>query len=165
MGLTLTQSDLDAMPSKLRDRLALYLKARARSRVPSAKASLVEPKSAASPLNQQYVAALLRDMSFHRLGRRLHALLDRLAYDDTGSPPTRRNLAAALPARERPHLGRYVAMLNRLAAKAAKQPGLRLCRFVRSQGVYAIHPATRQVLRALLPGIKRAGEHEEPLWE
>jgi len=165
MGLTLTQSDLDAMPSKLRDQLALYLKARARSRIPRAKASLAATKISASPLDQQYAAALLRDVSFHPLGKRLHALLDRLAYDDTGSPPTRRILAAALPARERPRLSRYVVMLNRLAAKAAKQSGLRLCRFVRSQGVYAIHPSTRQVLRALLPGIKRAGEHEEPLWE
>jgi hypothetical protein len=165
MGLTLTRSDLDAMPPKLRDQLMLYLEARSRSRSPPGKGSLVETKTSASPLNQQYVAALLRDTSFHRLGRPLHALLDRLAYGDTGSPPTRRNLAAALPANERPRLGRYVAMLNRLAAKAAKQPRLRLCRFVRSQGVYAIHPATRQALRALLPGIKRAGEHEEPLWE
>jgi hypothetical protein len=166
MELTLTRSDLDAMPAELRHQLLLYLEGRLRSRSPRPKGSqAAETKTAESPLEQQHVAALLRDISFHRLGRPLRALLDRLAEDDAGSPLTRRKLAAALPAGEQPRLGRYIAMLNRLAAKAAKQPGLHLCRFVRGKGVYTIHPATRERLRELLPGIERAGDHEEPLWE
>ncbi len=166
MELTLTRSDLDAMPPELRHQLLRYLEGKSRSRSPRPKGSqAAEGRNAESPLEQQHVAALLRDISFHRFGKPLRALLHRLVYDDTGSPLTRRKLAAALPAGEQPRLGRYVAMLNRLAAKAAKQPGLHVCRFVRGKGIYAVHPATRQRLREILPGIERAGDHEQPLWE
>jgi hypothetical protein len=166
MELTLTWSDLDAMPARLRHQLLVYLEGRSRRRgrrSPGSRAA--ESKTGASPLKRQEVAALLRDVSFHRLGRPLRALLDRLAFDDTGSPPKRRKLAAALPRGEQARLGQYVGVLNRLVAQAAKQPGRRLCSFVRGKDAYAIHPATRQWLRDLLPGIERAGEREEPLWE
>lgn len=166
MELTLTRSDLDAMPPKLRHQLLLYLEGRPRSQGRRPHGSrAVESKTAASPLERRQVAALLRDISFHRLGKPLRALLDRLAYDDTGKPATRRRLAAALPTGERSRLSQYAAVLNRLAVEAAGQPGLRLCCFVRSKDTYTIHPATRQWLRDLLPGIERAGEREEPLWE
>ncbi|MGO8915080.1 MAG: hypothetical protein ACLQJR_04160 [Stellaceae bacterium] len=166
MELTLTRSDLDAMPPKLRHQLLLYLEGRPRSQGRRPQGSqATESKTAASPLERRQVAALLRDISFHRIGKPLRALLDRLAYDDTGRPPTRRKLAAALPTVERARLSQYVAVLNRLASKAAKQPGLRFCCFVRGKDTYAIHPATRQWLRELLPGIERAGKQEEPLWE
>lgn len=166
MELTLTRSDLDAMPSELRHQLLLYVEGRFQSRVPRPQASqTADRKTAASPLERQHVAALLRDISFHRHGKPLRALLDRLAYDDAGSPPTRRKLAAALPPGEQARLGQYLAVLNQLAVKAAKQPDLHLCRFARGKGVYTIHSATRQWLRELLPGIERAGDQEEPLWE
>ena len=160
MELTLTRADLDAMPPKLRHQLLLYLEGRPRLQVSPA----AEYEPGASPLERQQVTALLRDISFHRLGIPLRALLDRLA-DDDGGPPTRQKLAAALPAGEQARLSRYIAVLNRLAAKVARQPGLRLCCFVRSKAAYAVHPTTRQWLRDLLPGIERAGQQEEPLWE
>jgi len=166
MELTLTRSDLDAMPAKLRHQLLLFLEGRPKSPDRQAKASrAAESRFAASPLERRQVATLLRDISFHRLGRPLRALLDRLVFDDSGSPLARGKLAAALPRGERARLSQYIAALNRLAAKAAKRPGLRLCCFVRGEDAYAVHPATRQWLRDLLPGIERAGEQEEPLWE
>lgn len=156
MELRLSRSDLEAMPDDLRHRLLAYLESgdgAAASAVPDA------------PLDKQQVTALLREISFHRHGRSLRALLDRLAYDDRTNPPNRRKLAEALPRADRPQLGRYVALLNRLAAKATKRRKLRLCRFQRDEDSYSVHPATRRWLRQLLPAIERAGQQEEPLWE
>ena len=166
MTLTLTRSDLDAMPARLRRQLLLYLDGRPRSqgRQPRSRQA-TEGTVAASPLGRREVAALLRDVSFHRLGKPLRALLDRLAYDDAGSPPTRRMLASALPAGERDRLGRYVAMLNRLAAKMVKQSGSPVCCFTRGTDSYTLHPTTRRWMRDLLPGIEHAGNQQEPLWE
>lgn len=153
--LKLTRAALDAMPAGLRHQLLAYLEGLARP---------TQGEAAASRLERPQLAALLREISFHKLGRSLRALLDRLAYDDEASAPSRQKLAAALPASDRPRLGRYVAVLNRLAARAAKKPDLQLCCFQRSKGIYTADPATRRLLRDLLPGIERAGENEEPLW-
>jgi hypothetical protein len=166
MELTLTRSDLDAMPKELRHQLLLYLEGRLQSRGRrQGRAQTVESRAGAAALERTEVAALLRDISFHRLGRPLRALLDRLSSDEAGALLTRERLAAALPKGKQAQLGRYVATLNRIAAKAAQQSGLRLCSFVRGTGAYQVHPTTRRWLRDLLPGIERAGEHEEPLWE
>ena len=153
--LKLTRADLEAMPAGLRHQLLAYLERLAR---PEAS------ETAAARLERQHVATLLREISFHKLGRSLRALLDSLTYDDDASAPSRQKLAEALPASDRPRLGRYVAVLNRIAAKAAKEPGLQVCSFQRSKGIYTAHPGTRKLLRDLLPGIERAGENEEPLW-
>ncbi len=164
--LTLTRSDIDAMPPELRHPLLYYFETRFRSRRRRLERSRVAgSKAAASQFDRQQVVALLRSISFHRLGRSLRRLLDRLSEAGNGAPLTRSKLAAALPVRERKQVGRYMAVLNRLAAKAAKKPGIHFCRFIRSKGVYSIHPTTRQWLRDILPGIERAGANEEPLWE
>lgn len=165
MQITLTRSDLEAMPSALRRALSRYLEGRIRSSVTRGGAPpTAEGKATPSPLARQHVAGLLRDISFHRLGRRFRALLDQLA--DDGSALPRRKLAAALPPAERGRLGRYyIASLNKLAAKAAGQPGVRFCLYDRGKGVYTVDPTTQKWLRELLPGIAHAGEHEEPLWE
>lgn len=164
--LTLTQSDLDAMPAELRHPLLYYYETRLRSRRRRLEKSReFRSKVTASPFDRQQVAALLRNISFHRLGRSLRRLLDRLSEADNGTPLTRPRLAAALPVPERKQVGRYMAVLNRLAIKAAKKPGIHFCRFIPSKGVYSIHPTTRQWLRDTLPGIERAGANEEPLWE
>ncbi len=164
--LTLTQSDLDAMPAELRHPLLYYYETRLRARRRRLERSReFRSKVTASPFDRQQVAALLRNISFHRLGRSLRRLLDRFSEADNGTPLTRPRLAAALPVPERKQVGRYMAVLNRLATKAAKKPGIHFCRFSPSKGVYSIHPTTRQWLRDVLPGIERAGANEEPLWE
>lgn len=154
--IRLTRSDLQAMPADLRHRLLDYLEGAG----PSDGAD-----TAGSPIDRRQIAALLREISFHRDGTLLRALLDRLSYRDTDSPPTRRRLEEALPPGERPRFGRYIALLNRLAGKAAMNRDTRLCRLARRGMIYTAHPTTRRWLRELLPGIEHAGENEEPLWE
>lgn len=153
--MKLTRADLDAMPSDLRRRLFAYLEGLPRSE---------ESGTAGSRFERQDVAALLRDISFHRRGRSLRAILDRLTYDDEANPPSRLKLGEALSSTDRAKLGRYVALLNRLAAKAAKKRNTQLCRFHRGKNIYTAHSVTRRWLRELLPGIEHAGEQEEPLW-
>lgn len=153
--LTLTRADLDAMPDELRHQLLAYL-----DQHPSPR----RIEGTASRLERQQVAALLRETSFHKQGRPLRALLDRFAYDNDADAPTRQQLAHLLPAAGRARVGQYIAMLNHLAAKAAKDPKARLCSNPHGDTGYAVDPTTRRWLRELLPGIERAGEQEEPLW-
>ena len=153
--LKLTRADLDAMPAGLRHQLLTYLETRM---------GHPESEEAGSRLERQQVAALLRELSFHKAGRSLRALLDCLAYDNDADAPTRQKLAAALPASDRMHVVRYINMLNRLAAKAAKTPDAQIARIQSDNGVYTADRTTRRWLRELLPGIERAGENEEPLW-
>ncbi|GEM_PF-6046788 len=119
--------------------------------------------AAAAPLDEEQVAALLRDISFHRRGRTLRRMLHRFAAGDAGVPLSRPRLAAALPASHRAQLGRYIAILNRLAASATRPMARPFCRTLR--GGYVIHPKTRKGLRDILPAIERAGFREQPLWE
>jgi len=157
MELRLTQSDLDAMPEALRRDLFNYLQVRC-----------AQPGEAASDtgssLGPAEVEALLREVSFHRLGTTLRKLLADLAYDEGAKPPTREKLAQALPPADRAQVGRYIAALNRLAVRAAKRSDVQLCLYHRRESAYTVHPLTRKALRDILPRIEHAGEHEEPLW-
>ncbi len=158
MELRLTQLDLDAMPAALRRDLFNYLQVRC--------AQPSEPSDdTGSSLGRREVAALLREISFDRLGTKLRKLLPGLAYDEGAKPPTREKLAQALPPAERAQVARYIAALNRLAVRAAKRSDVHLCLYHRRGSAYTVHPLTRQALRDLLPQIEHAGEHEEPLWE
>lgn len=118
----------------------------------------------AALLDGRQIAALLRDVSFHRSGHTLRRLLDRLAAGSADTPVARSRLATVLPASDRARLSRYVATLNRLATKTVRPARLPFCR-ARRGGSYFIHPATRKALREILPAIERAGDREEPLWE
>lgn len=158
MELRLTQPDLDAMPAALRRDLFNYLQV---SFLPPSEA----PADLGSALGRREVAALLREISFDRLGSKLRKLLPNLAYEEGAKPPTREKLAHALPPAERVQVGRYIAALNRLAVRAAKRSDAHLCLYHRRGATYTVHPVTRQALRDLLPRIAHAGEHEEPLWE
>lgn len=157
MQLLLTEKDFERMPPALRQGLLAYL------------AGAPQPEAAgseATPLGRAQVTALLRDVSFHRDGKALHALLKRLAYGEESEAPPRRRLTEALPKATPRLFARYLATLNRLAARAAGAPGTRLWRLRRGAGgAYAVHPATRQALRELLPTLARSGIAEEPLWE
>ncbi len=121
--------------------------------------------SRATPLARVQATALWREASFHRDGKALHALLKRLAYAEESDAPQRQRLAAALPSTARRQLVRHLATLNRLAARATRKRGAKLWLYRRAADRYAVHPATRQALRALIPVLERSGDGEEPLWE
>jgi hypothetical protein len=157
MKLILSDGDLEKMPPDLRQSLILHLTGAQRP-----KESAVQ---GTTPFGRSQTAALLREASFDRDGRVLHALLKRLAYSEDAEAPGRDKLAAALPSKVQGNLGRYLATLNRLGSRAAKQRNAKLWRYRRAAKSYSVHPETRRMLRDLLPALERSGQGEEPLWE
>jgi hypothetical protein len=157
MQLILSELDLEKMPRELRQNLVLYL-AGAKGAEESA-----EPDTTA--LGRSQVTAVLREASFHRDGHALHVLLKVLAYREETEAPKREKLVEALPGEARANLGRHLSTINRLASRAAKQPGAKLWHYRRTSKSYAVHPITRRVLQDLVPTLERSGQSEEPLWE
>jgi hypothetical protein len=155
MELVLTEADLQRMPAELRHQLFLYL---GRTMGPDE-----GDKAEGGPLTREHAIAVLREVSFHRAGGCLRLLLERLSYADAARPPTRKRLTAAL-GENGAHLGQYVAALNRIAAKVAGHPGLKLCQYHQAGDAYTAHAATRGVLRDLLAAMKASGKNEEPPW-
>jgi hypothetical protein len=149
--LELTRADIEAMPEALRHQLLAFVEERM---------GLTAAK--ATSLERDQVATLLREISFHEWGRDLRLLLHALAYTNE---PARQKLLDLLPKRDRTQLDRYIATLNRLAAKVVNAPTAQLCCLQPAKNTYSADPRTRHHLRDLLPGIERAGENEEPLWE
>jgi len=156
MQLTLSEADLAKMPPELRRRLLHYIVG-------------AEPweagAAAPAPLAPAQVTALLREVSFHRDGALLHALLKRLAYEEGADKPTRQTLAHALPDAERERLPRLLATLNRLTARILRQRGAKLWQHRRADDAYEVAAATRKAMRDQLPVLARSGRQEEPLWE
>lgn len=156
MQLVLTQADLAAMPAGLREQLFLYL-----TGTPQAGD---RDKARGVHLTREQAIALLREVSFHRAGARLRALLERLAYGDAAKPPARQRMIEALE-EDAPHLGRFLAALNRMTAKVTGQPGIKLCEYHKTTDTYSTDAATRALLRELFTTMKASGKQEEPLWE
>jgi len=156
MELILTQADLDAMPADLRQQLFVHL-----GGVREA-GGLDQGRSAL--LSREQAIGLLREVSFHRAGTRLRALLDRLAYGGRVKAPSRRRMVEALGG-EGAHLRRYLATLNRMTAKVTGRPDARLWEYDRASDTYTADAATRKILRGVLVTMKEAGKQEEPLWE
>jgi len=156
MELRLNQADIDSMPPDLRRQLFDHIRNAGRSS---------EADAGEAALTRPQVAALLREVTFNQLGASLRIVLQQLAYADEMRPPSRAQIAAALPSAERVALGRYMALLNRLTVRVKQQRGVRLSRYHPAKRVYTVHPATRQQLLELLPALERSGVQEEPLWE
>lgn len=156
MELVLTQADLDAMPAELRHRLFVHLGGG------GGPGELDEGE--AVPLSREQAIALVREVSFHRAGVHLRVLLDRLANGGVAKPPSRKRMIEAL-GEDGAHLGRYLAMLNRITAKVTEHPDARLCEYQKAADAYTTHPATREILRELLVTMRASGKQEEALWE
>ncbi len=156
MQLTLSERDLELMPPELRRQLFFYL---GQAQVPGE-----GDDRAAAPLDRAQVVALLREASFHPDGHALHALLEKFAYAEDSDAPGQERLAKAISGDEA-RLRHHLAVLNRLTSRAAHQPHARLWRQDRDSHRYVAHPATRQILRDVLPTLARSGKNEEPLWE
>ena len=157
MEIRLSDSDLAGMPATLRRDLLAYIEARDKE------AATAKPADAGD-LSRPELLALMRDISFHSRGGLLRAILHHLAHADA-ELCARRQLARSLPKAQRAQLGRYVAMLNRLAGKASQQGKATLCRLDRASDSFALYPATKNRLLALLNELERSGDREEPLWE
>ncbi len=155
MQLTLSERDLELMPPDLRRQLFLYLG--------QVQAPEEGPEDEATPLDRPQVTALLREVSFHPEGGALRALLEKFAYVEDNDAPNHDRLAKALRGEE-PKLRHYLVVVNRLTSRAANQPQARLWRYDRASHRYGAHPATRQMLRDVLPALTRSGQDEEPLW-
>lgn len=156
MKLVLTQADLDAMPPELHQQLFQYLGG-------TRGGGELETAEAAA-LSREQAIALLREVSFHRAGARLRAVVDRLAYSEAARPPSKERMTETL-AEDGAHLGRYLATLNRLTAKVTGRSGAKLWTYDKATDAYTAHAATREVLRDLLLTMKASGKLEEPLWE
>ncbi len=156
MELVLTQADLEAMPDALRHQLFLYLGGAVRPGEIAGAGSI--------SLARKEGVALLRQVSFHPSGARLRVLLERMANSDPARPLEKKRLLELLK-EDAVHLGRYMAALNRMAAKVTRRPGAKLCRYDKPTDTYTVHAATRDTLRDLLTTMKASGVREEPLWE
>lgn len=157
MQLTLSDADLAKMPPELRRSLLNY--------IAGAETATDGAASLTMPLGRAQATAVLREVSFHRDGAALHALLKRFAYQEEDDRPTRQTLAGAVPDAARTNLPRLLAALNRITARVAKRRGAKLWHYRRAADAYSVHPATRKALRDLLPVLARSGKLEEPLWE
>lgn len=156
MELVLTQADPEAMPGRLRNELFRHLG----GAVVSGEIAAAESAS----LAREEGIALLRQVSFHQSGARLRVLLERIASADPARPVSKKRLLELLK-EDAVHLGRDIATLNRMTAKATANPRAKHCRYDKVTDTYTIHAATREALRELLMTMKASGVREEPLRE
>lgn len=167
MQLTLTASDLAAMPTALRQDLLAYLATRRKAAPASARRRRGDIGRAVyeglAVLDRGHAIALVRDVSFGRELKGLHDLLEAFAYETDGDAPGRDRLARLLKLDDARHLRRYFDAIKRLLGRVMHDAAP-LMRYSRSTGTYLVHPITRASLREVFAQLARSGEGEEPLW-
>lgn len=168
MQLILTESDLAAMPSALRQDLLAYLTTRRKVLPPgAARRRRADAESARfdglAVLDRGQAIALVRSVSFGRPLKGLHDLLEAFAYEKDGEAPGLERLARLLKVDDPRHLRRYFAAIKRLL-KQVTRDAAPLARYSRRTGTYLVHPASRASLREVFAQLARSGEGEEPLW-
>lgn len=169
MQLTLTASDLAAMPAALRQALLDYVAARREGR-PATQPRRLRPRSAGVStkdlvtLNPREAGVLVRSVSFGRKARALHELLEALAYDKDADAPAPDALLARLNLDDRGELQRLFTAIKRLMGRASAQRAP-LARYSRARRAYIVHPSTRANLREVFAGLAlRLAASEEPPW-
>jgi hypothetical protein len=168
MQITLTASDLAAMPTALRQDLLAYLATRRKALPPARAGRQTGPGDAGvldglAVLNESQAIALIRNVSFGPRLKGLHALLEALAYGEDADAPGPDRLAHLLKVDDPRHLRRYFAATRRLL-KRVVHDAAPLARYSRRTGKYLVHPTTRASLREVFTRLARSGEGEEPLW-
>ncbi|MFI4974946.1 MAG: hypothetical protein ACHP84_10440 [Caulobacterales bacterium] len=168
MQLTLTASDLAAMPTALRQDLLDYLTTRRRALPASVprrpRHSAETPRfEGLAVLDRGQAIALLRSVSFGRELKGLHNLLEALAYGKELDAPEPASLLRLLKLDDRPQLRRYFAAIRR-RLKSVTNDAAPLMRYSRRRAAYIVHPATRASLREVFAQLARSGEGEEPPW-
>lgn len=168
MQLTLTASDLAAMPIALRQELLDYLATRRKTLAATAPRRPRRSAEAAgfeglAVLNRDQVVALLRSVSFGRDLKGLHDLLEALAYDKDVDAPEPTSLVRLLKLDDRRQLSRYLAAIKR-RLKSVTHDAVPLLRYSRHSAAYVVHPATRASLREVFAQMTRPSGGEEPPW-
>jgi hypothetical protein len=165
MQLTLTASDLAAMPAALRQDLLAYLATRRRASPGGRRHRAAEGAAyeGLAVLDHNQAIALVRDVSFGRELQGLHDLLEALSYERDGDAPDPERLTRLLKVDEARHLRRYFDAVSRLM-KRVVHDAAPLMRYSRRTGTYLVHPITRASLREVFVQLARSGEGEEPLW-
>jgi hypothetical protein len=168
MQLILTESDLAAMPSSLRQDLLEYLTTRRKvSPSGAARRRRADAESASfeglAVLDRGQAIALVRSVSFGRPLKGLHDLLEAFSYEKDGEAPGPERLARLLKVDDPGHLRRYFDAIKRLL-KQVTHDTMPLARYSRRTGTYSVHPVSRASLREVFDQLARSGEGEEPLW-
>jgi len=164
--IILLESDIRAMPQKLRDALLDFLfrgnMAPLLATVSPHEAELAEGLAV---LRRSQAIDLVREVSFRPEGNALLAILRAFTRGKKVLGPGYDELAKSIAARNKRSLDRHLDTLNQMVQKAVGTKAGTLWRHSASDRAYRIHPETRQVLGEVLEQLSRAGEHEEPLWE
>ena len=168
MQVILTASDLDAMPTALRQELLAYLAARRKPLAPKGAkkrrgAGEAGVYDGLAMLDREQATALVRNVSFGRRRKGLHDLLEALSYEKDAYAPSPERLARLLKLDDTRHLRRHFDAIRRLLKQATHDipPMMRYSRRTRT---YLVHPTTRASLREVLAQLARSGEGEEPPW-
>jgi len=167
MQLTLTESDLAAMPSALRQDLLAYMATRRKVHPGGATRRRADAQSARfeglAVLDRSQAIVLARGVSFGRQLKGLHDLLEAFSYERDGEAPGPERLARLLKVDDPRHLRRYFEAIKRLL-KPVRHDTVPLVRYSRRCRTYMVHPTTRASLREVFAQLARSGEGEEPLW-
>ena len=167
MQLTLTEFDLAAMPSALRQDLLAYMATRRKVHPGGATRRRADAQSARfegfAVLDRSQAIALVRGVSFGRQLKGLHDLLEAFSYERDGEAPGPERLARLLKVDDPRHLRRYFEAIKRLL-KPVMHNTVPLARYSRRCRTYVVHPTTRASLREVFAQLARSGEGEEPLW-
>ena len=164
MQVTLTASDLAAMPSSLRQDLFAYLAAR-RKGAGKRQAAVGEGMAfqGLAVLDCTAAIALVRDVSFGHELKGLHDLLEAFSYEDQGDAPGPERLVHLLKLDGARQLRRYFNAIARLLKRTSRQTAP-LARYSRHSRTYVVHPTTRASLREVFAQLAQSGEGEEPPW-
>ncbi len=168
MQLTLTASDLAAMPTSLREDLLAYLATRRKPSAPrGARRRRGEDGREELPglavLDHSQAVALVRNVSFGHELRGLHDLLEALSYEKDAEAPRPEHLVRLLKLEDARRLRRYFGAIKRLLT-AATHDAAPFAQYSRRTGAYQVHPTTRASLRTVFAQLARSGEGEEPPW-
>lgn len=167
MQVTLTASDLAAMPTALRQDLLAYLATR-RKPAPRGIARRGATGESAifdglAVLDRGQAIALVRNVSFGHELKGLHDLLAALSYEKDADAPGPEHLARLLKLDDPRRLRRYFDAIKRLL-KQVVHDAAPITRYSRRSGTYLVHPITRASLREVFTQLARSGEGEEPPW-
>ena len=164
MQVTLTASDLAAMPSALRQDLFTYLATR-RKGGGRRQAAVGEGPTfqGLAVLDRATAIALVRDVSFGHELKGLHDLLEAFSYENEGDAPGPERLVHLLKLNERRQLRRYFDAITRLL-KRTTGATVPLAQYSRYSRTYLVHPTTRASLREVFAQLAQSGVGEEPPW-